>query len=160
MVWYGMVLDGTVRDGTICIVLHCIELHCVVLCCMVWYCMVGMYVCMYVYIIRIHIYTIHVHDLVDVSAAAFRSYGFEHTLTLENMEGRGLWGHQHGGGVRCSVIWLHMGMGQHLLFPYDCVLGQAWLDTLVLEYFAINCNWLVVGNTFEVPGRELDNYET
>ena len=115
---------------------------------------------MYVYIIRIHIYTIHVHDLVDVSAAAFRSYGFEHTLTLENMEGRGLWGHQHGGGVRCSVIWLHMGMGQHLLFPYDWVLGQAWLDTLVLEYFAINCNWLVVGNTFEVPGRDLDNYET
>ena len=136
--------------------LHCIALRCVVLCCVVWYGMVGMYV----YIICIHIYTIHVHDLVDVSAAAFRSYGFEHTLTLENMEGRGLWGHQHGAGVRCSVIWLHTGMGQHLLFPYDWVLGPAWLDTLVLEYFAINGNWLVVWNTFEVPGRDLDNYET
>ena len=37
----------------------------------------------------IHIYTIHGHDLADVSGAS-RSYGFEHTLTLENMEGRGL----------------------------------------------------------------------
>ena len=49
----------------------------------------------------------HGHDLAEVSAA-FRSYGFEHTLTLENMEGD--FGDIMDGAVRCLVIWLNSHM--------------------------------------------------